>query len=100
MPEDSLQPWINQFINARKPTRDVLTEYGFLAKDTDNFYNVSEYLQRQPLKDLMQLFPNANLFPNERMVLTPEDVSFELQQLVRKTCSIGIRIYMLDRFAL
>ena len=85
-PGDS-QPWADNFVCARKPTMDVLIEYGLLEKNPaspkeDNTATVSRSLLAQPFSSLRRLFPEANLHPKHKPVPTPDDVCHEMKRLV------------------
>ena len=84
------QPWADHFVCARKPTMDVLIEYGLLEKnsktpDQDNTATVSRALLAQPFSTLRRLFPDANLHPKHKPVPTPNDVCHEMKRLVTGT---------------
>ena len=76
------QAWVDEFVCARKPTRDVLVEYGMLQLNGDGDAEVTTDITMLPFATKRELFPRAGLTPNKKINPTPMDVMEEMQKLV------------------
>ena len=75
------QSWADAFVCARKPTLDVLVEYGMLTSETE----VAPAITGLSFREKARLFPFANLHPARKLDPTAADVQYEMQRLVTGT---------------
>ncbi len=80
-PTDAPQPWADHFTCARKPTPDVLAEYGLLTVLPSGGYVISSHLRAMGYRELQRTCPNAQFYINRRAP-SAREVCKEMKQLV------------------
>eukprot|EP00854_Cymbomonas_tetramitiformis_P012539 gene12539-14818_t len=77
----SMQPWADHFTCARKPTPDVLAEYGLLTVLPSGGYGISSHLRAMGYRELQRTCPNAQFYINRRAP-SAREVCEEMKQMV------------------
>lgn len=70
--------WVDELVCAKKPTIDVLVEYGLLDDDA----TVAQHILEQPFAMKKRLFPKAKLNVRSKLNPSVQDVMEEMQSLV------------------
>ena len=90
------QPWVDELVCARKPTEDVLVEYGMLQLTDSGDAEVTPDITMLPFNIKQELFHRANLTPNKKLNPTARDVMEEMQRLVtgERSCMDGYGTFL------